>query len=495
MKRTQFTRFFLLIPIFLTCGTWSYSQPGAPLIHIPASVDFSDVMQEWDGFGFNYVETAQTRDYEAAPQDYGGFSLLSEGSKQEILELVFGDEGLQVDLVKMFLDPWHQSEPGGPFNHEWTTRNMLEFVEGGNRIAKAAGRELPVITTLYGPPLWATQQGFIGARDLDESRFPALADYMIHWARFLREREIDVRYLSIHNEGEDFYRWKYEDATQRYHHFDYNAYWSPEQVNRFVVLLSKRIQDSGLENLGATNGEPSNWTRFRNWGYTSAMAQDPELLDHLALLTTHGFINGDASRLSYGTVDAITTSMLREKKPDLRTWVTSFSWGKMGTDFIRMCNEHIYIAGVNALIPWAGIQHPSSWYDGDPNPGTAIRVNDDGSYALTTGYHIYRQLTQAGKRGMRVARAWVANPVCTLTAFASNGTGHPDAFVLADDIFVWGLPFEIRITGTPYQRFKAYRTNVDGSENFDPIGEFEVVDGVIHYDPPRGTVTTFVGVE
>ena len=41
-------------------------------------VDFSKRIRDWDGFGVNYVEAAQTRDYRADPQEYGGFSLLIE---------------------------------------------------------------------------------------------------------------------------------------------------------------------------------------------------------------------------------------------------------------------------------------------------------------------------------------------------------------------------------------------------------------------------------
>lgn len=54
-------------------------------------VDFSVHLQDWDGFGFNYVETAQTVNYETDPQDYSGFSLLSDAQKKEITELVFGE--------------------------------------------------------------------------------------------------------------------------------------------------------------------------------------------------------------------------------------------------------------------------------------------------------------------------------------------------------------------------------------------------------------------
>ena len=42
------------------------------------TVRFDEPLQVWDGFGVNYVEAAQTRGYGSWPQDYGGFSILSE---------------------------------------------------------------------------------------------------------------------------------------------------------------------------------------------------------------------------------------------------------------------------------------------------------------------------------------------------------------------------------------------------------------------------------
>ena len=60
------------------------------LVH--SKIDFSKKVIDWDGFGFNYVETAQTVDYTQDPQDYGGFSILSPEKREEILQLVFGEE-------------------------------------------------------------------------------------------------------------------------------------------------------------------------------------------------------------------------------------------------------------------------------------------------------------------------------------------------------------------------------------------------------------------
>lgn len=487
MKKTLIAGFLALLPLF------TYSQKAVGFV--PAMVDFSETLQPWDGFGFNYVETCQTRDYNEDSQDYGGFSLLDKNQRQEIAKLVFHEEGLNVDIVKMFLDPWHQESPGEPFDHETTTANMLDFYKRGMKIDKKEGHHTDVITTLYGPPAWATEQQFIGARELDETKFPLLADYMIDWARYLRNEGVGVKYLSIHNEGEDFYRWDFEDETQRFERFDYNAYWRPEQVNSFVKILHKHVQSSNIQDLGVTNGEPSNWTRFYYWGYAHSLAGDDEAMDALGMITTHGFINGDPEKLSYATANSLTNDLLRARRPGLHSWTTSFAWGEMDTKFVRMVHENIYTAKVNAVIPWAGIQHGPSWYDGDPTGGTAIRVHDDGTYEVTRGYYFYKQLTQAGHRGMAVASATLANPRAFIIAFSGGDTPHPDAFVVTSYISIWKLPLQIQVKGTKYNRFKAYRTSEDGNETYDEIGIFEVQDGAIEYDPPWGTITTFIGIK
>ncbi len=483
----------LTLAVFLFLLPKSYSQT-IPLQYIPAEIDFSHEIVSWDGFGFNYVEASQTRDYEAQPQDYGGFSLLDEKSRSEISELVFGEKGLQVEIVKMFLDPWHQSSPDGEFDHLRTTSNMLDFVGRGLNITRDRGEDLNIITTLYGPASWATQQNFIGGRDFNPEMDDALCNYMISWVSYLRSKNFPVNFLSLHNEGEDFYRWDFSEGTQRFRHFDYNMYWTPELVNHFLGILPEKIKDAGLGDLGLTNGEPSNWTRFYHWGYSRALAEDKEALAGLSLITTHGFINGDFTKLSYGKASNLTNDLIREKKPGIHSWITSYSWGANGYEFLRFAHEHIYTSRVNALIPWAGIQNPSQWYDGDPNPGTAIQVNDDGSWEILPYYYFYKQLTTAGRKGMAAVYTMTASPQAFIIAFDNKGTDHPDAFVVTSNIFVWGLPLEIRIRNSEYTKFRAYRSSVDGTEKYEDIGIFEVENGSIIYDPPQGSATTFIGV-
>ena len=95
---------------------------------------------------------------------------------------------------------------------------------------------------------------------------------------------------------------------------------------------------------------------------------------------------------------------------------------------------------------------------------------------------------------MSVAKAILAKPVAFIIAFGKNETIHPDAFVLTSNISIWSLPLEIKISVTKSTRFIAFRSSEDRKEQFSEIGIFEVLNGSIIYDPPKGTTTTFIAV-
>ena len=157
---------------------------------INAGVAFDTTLQEWDGFGVNYVELAQSTDPVKDPQEYGGFSLMTEDKRQEIICLIFGEDGLKPSIIKMFFDPFQQKEPGARFDHESTTAWMRYFVKQGiNKTRSRGGDDIQIITTLYGPPPWATKQKFLRGRDLDPVQYENLARYIIEWSRYLVEDE------------------------------------------------------------------------------------------------------------------------------------------------------------------------------------------------------------------------------------------------------------------------------------------------------------------
>ncbi|MFZ5831692.1 MAG: hypothetical protein ACOY3P_16520 [Planctomycetota bacterium] len=477
--------------LMLVCiGTGQAWGQARDFTAVRAGVAFDRPIRAWDGFGFNYVETAHTYDMEKFNQEYGGFSLLDEEEKQEIVRLVFGKDGLGVGLVKMFLGANHQREPHGPYDHESTTANMRYFVREGLKLTRQRGDDLTIITTLYGPPGFMTKQKADRGRDLDPAFKEQLALYMIDWVKFLKEKEqLPVKYLSLHNEGEDWHRWNQSGFTERPNH-DYNLFWPPEQVVEYLKLMPPLLKQHGLGDVGITPGEPSNWYRFAAWGIAPLIARDKEAVRNMGLITSHGFYRGTYGPW-FGEHNSIANDLFREQKPELHSWVTSTSWSQMDADFVKEIHGNIYTSKVNAIIPWAGIQRPPHWVGGDPNPGSAITVNEDGTYEVRRGYYYYKQVSRAGQPGMAVVETFAMNSEVAVIGFSGEGTDNPDSFIV---IHLGKKPREVavEISGSRSQVFEAFRTTDEG-EQYRPAGEHRVENGAVLVRAPGRSVTTFLG--
>lgn len=466
-----------------------------------ARVDFTRKLRPWDGFGVNYVEAAQTRDYFADPQEYGGFSTLTEAQRQEIIELIFGAAGLKPGLIKMFLDSFHQPSPGpgysfdphvinlAAYDHTSSTKWMRYFVSHGLAKTRARGDDLSIITTLYGPPGWMTKQRFVRGRDLDPELKYEVAKYLISWAKYCREiGGYPVKYVSLHNEGEDWRRWPLDGSTWDSLRHDYNMYWPPEQVADFIGFMREMLDRQGMPDVGITPGEPSNWYRFSEYGYADAIVDHPQALKNIGLITSHGFFGRGLGRW-YGDWRSAGIDTLRAVRPDLHAWVTSTSWSKMDAHFIWEMHNNIYSAKVNAIIPWATVQRSSKWVGGDPNPGTAIRVDDSGHFTVEQGYYFYKQVCRAGQPGMSVVHVRSNQPDIVLIGFAANDTKSPDAFILVN-VDEEALEVDIEVIGGPTS-FSAYRTSE--TDRYASLGAVRVDGGKIVYRAPAMSVTTFYG--
>jgi O-glycosyl hydrolase len=465
------------------------------------TVDFARILREWDGFGVNYVQTCQTLDFRSKPQDYGGFDVLGVADRQRVIQMTFGDDGLRPGVVKMFLDPFHQDEPGDAYDwnesaihptaydHERTTGSMRRFVRDGLQLTRERGDDLQVIVTLYGPPAWMTVQRNVRGRDLDPGRKAECAKYMASWVKSLRDVDgLPVHYVSLHNEGEDWMRWNPDGSNPGGGH-DYNLYWPPEQVVDFLKLLTDVLRANGMADVTVTPGETSNWKRFVEWGYAQAIADDPEALAAMGLVTSHGFYAPGFHRWA-GDYRSTGIDLLRAKRPDLHAWTTSTSWSKMDVSFLAELRDAMYVSKVNAIIPWACIQRPSLWRGGDPNPGTALYVSDNGELAVRDGYWWYRQVCRVGQPGTGVAQVVSNDPQIILMAFGDNGSGHGDAVVVLNTSDA-AVDMELQLRGATVDAFDAWRTG--GEERCAALGRFPLSDGKIAYQAPAQSATTFSG--
>jgi hypothetical protein len=487
-------RLSLIIVLILTKDLFLEAQ--YPVFNgCPVVIDFSKSIREWDGFGFNYVETAQTIDYSTDAKDYGGFSIMTPQTRDEIIDLIFGENGLKPGLIKMFLDPFHQDRHGGEYDHESSTANMRMFVRMGLEKTRSRGSDLQIITTLYGPPAYMTLQKVMRGRDLDPTYKYDLAAYLIDWAKFLKEKEkFPLKYISLHNEGEDWERWPWdgkEGNIGRGH--DYNMYWPPSQVTDFLAFMQSLLDKAGLRDIKVTNGEPTNWYRFSFWGYPEAVASDAGALKNLGLITSHGFYNGGYENRWYGSHTSQGINYLRSLRPELHAWVTSTSWSKMDSRLIKEIWGNIYETGINGLIPWAGIQRPPLWVGGDPNPGCAIKISEDGKYEIQPGYFFYKQVSRAGQPGMMVAYTMSMDSELPVIAFSRGKTGNPDVFILTNTNLTKEKLVEIIVKGTGSTVFRAFRTN-GKDEKYKDLGIFRIKEKLLSYTAPPNSVTTFFDV-
>lgn len=507
MVKTTFRRCVYLCGLVI--GGWlllfslvAFGQRSSP--HTPAegAVQFDHVLREWDGFGVNYVELCNVRslhEYKTKyHQDYGGFSTLSEAKRQEIEDLIFGPEGIKPGLVKMFLDPFHE-QVMGKFDHETTTKWMRYFVREGLKRTRAQGGNLQIVTTLYGPPAWATKQKFVRGRDLDPKEKDALAEYMINWAKWLRDHGYPVKAISLHNEGEGWNRWPVNGSTAGLSlSMDYDMWWPTYQVVDFLRFMRPMMDKAGLKDVELTPGETSNWGTFGMF-YAPDIYGDPVAIKNIGLVTSHGFGLGPRS------INSVGIDTLRQVRPDLHAWTTSMTfvpgrhtgfnpaWGD--NVFLEMIRQNIYDAKVNGIIPWSIVQS-DAWALGDPRQtnwsawvGTGFWVERKGGYEIEPGYYLYKQVSRAGQPGMGVAAVNSTDPNIGLIAFARHGTRNPDALVVNN--LGRKRKVAIRISGTPASSFEAVLTQVNNRIYYRSLSTVSLKNGVLEYTIPFQSVVTF----
>ncbi len=507
---------FVLLAGAALCCSWFVNVASSATV----TIRFDRTQQVWDGFGVNYVETSQTRDYDEWPQDYGGMSTLSEEERQEIIELIFGDDGLRPGIVKMFIDPFHEGETKADndnsdpydinldgYTHERTTKNMRYFVREGLKRVQERDEDLKIICTLYGPPPWTTKQRMIRGRDLDPNEKLEVGEYIAAFAKFMRDREgFPVKYVSLHNEGGHPIRYNEDgrDSEGLYKH-DYNLLWTPEQIADFIGFLREILDRNGMKDVGISPGECTNWSWMRH--IAEAIVADREAWENLGLITSHGF-NGssDPSSNWYTPTaqDNFSIRLIRSVRPDLHAWTTSASWGDMDVNFIELIRGHIYENGHNGFIPWAAVQRHSQWVGGDPNPGCAVKVDEEGDFIVRPGYYLYKQVTRAGQPGMRVAEVSSDDPCLGVIAFEEGDSEYPDAFVLLNRSW-FPIKVDLNIRGTKAKTFRVCRTIVDSFpgpfwtaekpeiEFYKKHADMETLNGKSQYVAPPLSVTTFLG--
>lgn len=496
-------RAWQLLIIIIGLGTACVLAQDTVRVH----VEFDTPLRDWDGFGVNYVQTRHTRDYEEFPQDYGGFKYLNDAQRAEIIELIFGDDGLKPGIIKMFCDPFHEpvNDNEDPytldmskFDHETTTTWMRYFAREGVQRTRARGDDVQVLAGLYGPPGWTTKQNCLRGRDMDQAMKKEVAEYLASWAKYLRETEgLPVTFVSMHNEGEHQGRWD-DDGVDRpnlYHH-DYNMWWPWHQIVDFLRYARPILDLNGLRDVGMSCGETTSWgalVNVVNWdsvqvNIAQELVNEFTAVANLGLITSHGF------RQEY-TSEGV--DILQAAKPELHAWTTSYTWGDMSLDILEEARRLIYDVKCNALIPWATVHNdfesdrlsPPHGFRESSNANSPIKTND-GEIEITKAYYFFKQISRAGQPGMAVASVRSSDPDIQLLAWSSNDTKHADAFVVLNNGTNPKL-VEISVDTGTYRVVRSSDVEF-GDENFMEVNAAQqITDKSYSYEAPPLSATTF----
>ena len=114
---------------------------------------------------------------------------------------------------------------------------------------------------------------------------------MVSWAKYLMEEEgLPVKYISFHNEGENYGRWSADGASPLPPKNDYDMWWTPEQVHDFMSWMPDMLEKQGVKGVGLTPGETGNWYNFYHYGFPSKLAEDPEVIKNVGGTTVTLYI-------------------------------------------------------------------------------------------------------------------------------------------------------------------------------------------------------------
>ena len=430
-------------------------------------VDFSRKLRDWDGFGICFTDKAVVD-----PEEY--FPLKEH--HQRFLREIFGQDGLRMGIVKMFIDPFRlnycQQDSDEdriveideyrfydlPLFHVQVALYALEVVRNW-------GGDLKIILSGLCPPAWMTRQKELSGRDLDPVNRIHYSRYLVAWARFLSvAEEIPVHCLSLHSRGELWQLWDSSGIPQ-YSNTGMNLYWSPEMVVDFLKLIRRQLDHNGLEHIGLSPGDTKNWGNFYDWGYADLILEDPLALNAVSLLTSNANLYGNSNDFCSAGID-----LIHERRPDLHAWVTVDELRKIGPGSIGDLYKLIYRTKVNAVIF-----------------STAIGSKDN-SFAHYKDLSFLKPICKAGQPGMGVCQVGCNGSDISIIGFSGNSTLNTDSFVLINnDKLDWSVPVEIR--GSASAKFSVYRTSA--SENFLRLSDVTVKEGKIHYLAPAKSVSGF----
>lgn len=457
-------------------------------------LQWNDGQQTIDGFG---VAQAGWTDY-----------LYAHRKREEVLNLLFGNDGLRLSILRGEVYPHYSQQPGDRSFYMDEDVDMplddpffdIDFGADGNEaeeaIAQRRGqlwltkkaKELyqvdKLVFSVWSPPAYMKSNGKVSKGYLQSSYYQDYADYLSDFCDAYRSAGLPVYALSPANEPE------------------YEAEWSSCRWLPGSTTLGKFI----VNNLGPTFaehqpgvkiifGENAQWNKILNllMGSKDYVANiltfKPGIVDYPLIAAGHGYVDPITKQVP--KIEPFTKAeskgipvWLTEISDALNSYDTSMS---DGLKWAKLFHQYLVDAHVGAIIWWAG-----ALPDNGTNEGLIFTSKDRVTYETTKRYETFGNFSRYIPVGSQriTAEKGSSLPADVLISSFKKGNRYTIVAVNPTDAEVSS---ELALNGAqPAGVLQRFVTDAD--RRWEASGETALTsEGTYTLVLPAQSVTTFTG--
>jgi glucosylceramidase len=361
-------------------------------------VDPDRALQRWDGVGAALTDSAATV-----------LAAMPSGARAALLRQVFDPRRGGFNLVRLTVGASDFSASGeytyedrqGAFDLSHDLSTIVPVLHEAQAIQPA----LSLLAAPWSPPAWMKASGRLDGGEIAPEAYPALADYLVRFARQYREWGLPIAALSPQNEPL-LSRGDYPTATL-------SASGEARLVHDFLAPALRRAGLGGVGILGLDH----NWADLP---YARALANSPAAAD-LSGYAFHCY-RGDPSDM-----DALIP-LLRTSQTMLTTECSPTRGGGFATGFrytMRTLVMGTVLNGGSGVVMWNLALDPS----GGPRIGGCgnclgvVTVGPGGGATYDPSFYALAQVGGSVRPGARVVTARSSDPDVLAIAFRNPDGG------------------------------------------------------------------------
>ena len=330
--------------------------------------------------------------------------------RHALLEKVYGEDGLNFSIARLPIGSCDYSAELYTYDDEPEDMTLAHFSIEKDReyilpVLKEVVAIRPDITfyaSPWSPPGWMKTGGAICGGYMRDKYLDVYADYLIKYLDAYEKEGIHITALTPQNEPD-------VDQVGRFP----ACIWNPEQIARFVLLLSGKLKAAG-------RGDVDIWFNDHNfifWKQVVWMLDEyPQLLDCCSSAAFHYYS---------GCIEMVDS--IKEKYPQIKFQFTeggprlrdhyATDWCKWTTMMAKALNHwHESFTGWNLMLDEEGRPNIGHCYCG----GLVTRDSVTGELSYSGQYKAFAQVSRFIRKGAKIYATTMANDGMNVSSYYDN---------------------------------------------------------------------------